>query len=99
MTIKNLSFQNRYRILFLFGFLSNISCNSKNSDDSVETIETLFHFYYGADLSYVNEMEDCGATYKNSYGIVQDPYTIFKNEGANLVRIRLMAQSNMDQLF
>lgn len=47
------------------------------------------HFYYGADLSYVNEMEDCGAVYKNSQGIGENPYKIFADAGANLVRVRL----------
>ncbi|CAL65023.1 glycoside hydrolase family 53 protein [Christiangramia forsetii] len=46
-------------------------------------------FYYGADLSYVNEMEDCGAAYKNSEGTSKDPYKIFEEAGANLIRIRL----------
>lgn len=46
-------------------------------------------FYYGADLSYVNEMEDCGAVYKNLNGTVQDPYEIFAEAGTNLVRVRL----------
>jgi len=34
-------------------------------------------------------MEDCGAIYKNSNGIEQDPYVIFSDAGANLVRLRL----------
>ncbi|AOW20131.1 glycoside hydrolase family 53 protein [Urechidicola croceus] len=46
-------------------------------------------FYYGADLSYVNEMEDCGASYKNLQGVEEDPYKIFSDAGANLVRVRL----------
>lgn len=46
-------------------------------------------FYYGADLSYVNEMEDCGATYYDSNNNNKDPFQIFKEEGTNLVRIRL----------
>ena len=46
-------------------------------------------FYYGADLSYVNEMIDCGAVYRNSENIVKDPYTIFSDAGANLIRVRL----------
>lgn len=50
---------------------------------------TKVSFYYGADLSYVNEMEDCGAIYKNDKGVAQDPYKIFKDAGANLIRIRL----------
>lgn len=46
-------------------------------------------FYYGADLSYVNEMIDCGAVYKNEDNQIKDPYTIFSEAGANLVRVRL----------
>ena len=45
-------------------------------------------FYFGADLSYVNEMEDCGATYTDNNQL-QDPYSIFKDHGSNLVRLRL----------
>jgi arabinogalactan endo-1,4-beta-galactosidase len=45
-------------------------------------------FYFGADLSYVNEMEDCGAQYREG-GVVRDPYALFREHGANLVRIRL----------
>ncbi|HEY3385759.1 MAG TPA: glycosyl hydrolase 53 family protein, partial [Saprospiraceae bacterium] len=45
-------------------------------------------FYFGADLSYVNEMEDCGATYTVNED-PQDAYTIFKDHGCNLVRLRL----------
>jgi arabinogalactan endo-1,4-beta-galactosidase len=46
-------------------------------------------FYFGADLSYVNEMEDCGVRYKTEDGVEQDPYTIFNDSKANLVRLRL----------
>jgi arabinogalactan endo-1,4-beta-galactosidase len=45
-------------------------------------------FYFGNDLSYVNEMEDCGAVYKEKMQ-PQDPFKIFANHGANLVRVRL----------
>ncbi|MEO6130735.1 MAG: glycosyl hydrolase 53 family protein [Saprospiraceae bacterium] len=45
-------------------------------------------FYFGADLSYVNEMEDCGAHY-TSGGVVEDPFQIFSEHGANLIRLRL----------
>ncbi|MBI5929839.1 MAG: glycosyl hydrolase 53 family protein [Chloroflexi bacterium] len=45
-------------------------------------------YYFGVDLSYVNEMEDCGATYRVN-GEPRDPYQIFADYGANLVRIRL----------
>ena len=42
----------------------------------------------GADLSYVNELEDCGAKYRVG-GEVRDPYHIFAGLGANVVRLRL----------
>ncbi|CAN5257150.1 arabinogalactan endo-1,4-beta-galactosidase [soil metagenome] len=45
--------------------------------------------YRGADLSYVNEMQDCGGVYKNEAGAEVDPYEFFKSKGANLVRLRL----------
>ena len=45
-------------------------------------------FYFGADQSYVNEMEDCGADY-NEEGQTKDVYDIFEDHGCNLVRLRL----------
>ena len=45
-------------------------------------------FYMGVDLSYVNEMVDCGAVYRVD-GEARDPYEIFYDYGANLVRFRL----------
>ncbi|MBP8002430.1 MAG: glycosyl hydrolase 53 family protein [Chloroflexi bacterium] len=45
-------------------------------------------FFFGADLSYVNEMNDCGATYRVN-GVAQDAFTLFAAQGTNLVRARL----------
>jgi len=42
----------------------------------------------GVDLSYVNEMEDCGARYEAG-GVRGDPFRILADAGANLVRLRL----------
>ena len=42
----------------------------------------------GVDLSYVNEMEDCGAQFR-LHGKLRDPYELFAEAGANLVRLRL----------
>ncbi len=44
--------------------------------------------YLGADLSYVNEMEDCGGSYRED-GQTVDPFALFGERGANLARIRL----------
>lgn len=46
------------------------------------------NFYFGADMSYVNEMEDCGVAYHED-SVAKDPYQIFKDHEGNLVRLRL----------
>lgn len=50
--------------------------------------KTADEFCLGADLSYVNELEDCGAKYQYN-GKPAEPYALFKEKGCNLVRIRL----------
>ncbi|MEZ5997848.1 MAG: glycosyl hydrolase 53 family protein [Hyphomonas sp.] len=44
--------------------------------------------WLGSDLSYVNEMVDCGAVYRDG-GVAKDPYQLFADRGNNLVRLRL----------
>ena len=44
--------------------------------------------YLGADLSSVNEMEDCGAVYRQR-GKKVDPFALLRKEGGNIVRVRL----------
>lgn len=79
-----------FSFIFSIFFLSN-SCSSGDDPnipkDDID--DTPISFYFGADLSYVNEMEDCGATYKDQNNVIKDPYVIFKEAGANLVRVRL----------
>ncbi|WP_372745076.1 arabinogalactan endo-beta-1,4-galactanase [Lutibacter sp.] len=79
------------KIIFLSLIISCFSCGNSNpgkSEVEEELIEKV-SFYYGADLSYVNEMLDCGAAYKNSEGTIKNPYKIFSEAGANLIRVRL----------
>jgi arabinogalactan endo-1,4-beta-galactosidase len=45
-------------------------------------------FYFGSDLSYVNQILDHGGLYKAN-GAVTSPYKIFKDQGNKLVRLRL----------
>jgi arabinogalactan endo-1,4-beta-galactosidase len=66
-----------------------ISCSKDDSEPVIIENPSSNVFYYGADLSYVNEMEDCGAVYKDSNENFKDPYKIFAEAGTNLVRIRL----------
>ena len=75
-------------IMMLLCMLCYVSCK----DDSVEEppIENPAEedFYFGADLSYVNQILDHSGVYKDE-GTVQDPYKIFKDHGANVIRLRL----------
>jgi arabinogalactan endo-1,4-beta-galactosidase len=45
-------------------------------------------FYFGADLSFANEMDDCGAVFKDG-GAPKDVFAVFKDHGTGLVRLRL----------
>jgi arabinogalactan endo-1,4-beta-galactosidase len=44
--------------------------------------------FLGADLSYVNEVEDRGGVFTHN-GCADDPFRILKAHGANIVRVRL----------
>lgn len=89
----------RFCIVIVSGFLFSVSACSKSKDStppstvdslpaSVNTFYPWTKFSIGADLSYVNEIEDNGGVYKDS-GATKDPFLIFKNHGCNTVRVRL----------
>ena len=54
----------------------------------VEDLASELDFWRGVDMSYVNEMEDCGAVYRVD-GAPRDPVKILADKGANLARFRL----------
>src|SRR5690606_10874956 len=54
----------------------------------VQVLSKATDFYVGADLSYVNEMQDCGADYRLNEKSL-DPFLLFAEAKANLVRVRL----------
>ena len=72
----------------------SLSCSKKTAATTSpgfappKTFYKYTQFVMGADLSYVNQVQDYGGVYKDS-GSVKDPFTIFKNRGANVVRVRL----------
>ena len=80
-------------LLFLPGifFLEGCKKSSGQSASPVPVSKVFYNwntFVMGADLSYVNEVQDYGGVYKDS-GAIKDPFVIFKNHGANTVRVRL----------
>lgn len=54
---------------------------------SINSSQVAPHFL-GADMSYINEMENCGGVYRSA-GKVVDPFQLFKTKGATVVRVRL----------
>lgn len=51
-------------------------------------LSTANGLFLGADLSYVNEMEDCGAVFRAG-GRRVDPFSHMRAQGGNIVRVRL----------
>ena len=56
-------------------------------------------FTIGADMSYANSVLANGGIYRDSSGNPIDPYTLFAQKGANMVRIRLWhtPENNIDK--
>lgn len=50
-------------------------------------------FYFGADLSFANEMDDCGVVYREN-GQPKDLFALFKEHGANIARVRIWTDGN-----
>jgi arabinogalactan endo-1,4-beta-galactosidase len=70
-------------IVFLF-----FSCKEKPGKESDKSFYKWTEFVVGADLSYVNEIEDAGGVYKVN-GQTKDVFAIMKSAGVNTVRVRL----------
>lgn len=64
---------------------SNFEANNYNLQTKSSTA---LPFLKGADLSYVNELQDGGVVFTEE-GISKDPYVLMKNYGSNAVRLRL----------
>ncbi len=77
--------------LSIFVFLL-ISCNSSENKE-IEVIQLKKYktdeFVMGADLSYVNAVQDYGGKYMDDGGKVTDPFVHLSQNGANVVRVRL----------
>jgi arabinogalactan endo-1,4-beta-galactosidase len=74
--------------LFIILVLMIFSCSDKVSAQLPQKTYKWDEFVMGADLSYINQVEDYGGIYKDS-GRQGDPFKIFQSHGANVVRVRL----------
>jgi len=70
----------KYFSFLLSAIVSLSACSQKSSPKP--------NFYLGADLSYVNELEDCGGVYLDK-GEKVEPFGYFNKRGSNIIRLRL----------
>lgn len=85
---KTITMTFMYLRIYLAAAVAAVTLAACQDDDSGATETARKLTYYGADLSYVNQIEEHGGVYKDD-GQQQSPYAIFKNHGTNLVRLRL----------
>lgn len=81
-------------LLFILMIAAFTACKKGLAQQPVVRVKDSTKFYkwtefvMGTDLSFVNQVQDNGGVYRDS-NVVKDPYIIFKNHGANVVRVRL----------
>jgi arabinogalactan endo-1,4-beta-galactosidase len=72
--------------ILVFGVIMILTgCKSDSTDPQPDESDP---YYFGSDLSFVNEILDHNGQYKDG-GEVRSPYRIFKDHGNNFVRLRL----------
>lgn len=76
------------RSIFFAALVSLASCGTVTVPITQAPRPISDDLWRGVDLSYVNELEDCGAVYSDHFGRT-DPYEIMNAAGANIVRLRL----------
>jgi arabinogalactan endo-1,4-beta-galactosidase len=75
-------------LCFFTGLIWSGSCNDHKIKPDGNESKPDTTFYFGADLSYVNQVLDHNGVYQVQ-GLVQSPYKVFHDKGTNLVRLRL----------
>ncbi len=75
-------------LTIVLSFTLSTNCSDNKITITDDPPRDLTDFYFGADLSYVNQILEYGGTYRDG-GEVRSPYRIFKDHGTKLVRLRL----------
>ena len=75
-------------IMLLLCMLCYESCKDDDVEEPPIDNPVDEDIYVGADLSYVNQILDHGGVYRDG-GTSQNPYKIFTDHGANVIRLRL----------
>lgn len=78
------------KLLYLLFFVFSCDDPAEIKDDKKEEEEKMEDdvFYFGSDLSYVNQILDYNGEYKVD-GVVENPYKIFSDRGNDIVRLRI----------
>ena len=69
----------------------SIADNNVNNTPGIKTkaVAAITSFAYGADASWVTEMEDAGKKFYNNSGTQQDLFTLLKGKGITAIRLRV----------
>jgi arabinogalactan endo-1,4-beta-galactosidase len=54
-----------------------------------KTVEAAHGFAYGADVGWLNQLENSGVTWKDDYGYTKDALQILKDHGIDSIRLRV----------
>jgi len=79
------------KLVLIIALISLGGCNGKSPNAAIiegPELPPASILYAGADLSWVNELEDCGAEYRRN-GVLRDPYELFAEVGLDTVRLRI----------
>lgn len=80
--------QNRYLLISLFTYTFFLFNCSKTESSNPDEDRPPAVFYFGADLSYINQILEHNGEFR-FMGSVRDPYQIFAAHGTTLARFRL----------
>lgn len=95
LSILNMRLLNKNTLLLFYAALAIsailfVNCNRQTTGSSRSSTKyySWEEFSMGVDLSYVNQVQDYGGKFKDE-GREKDPFRIFRDHGANTVRVRL----------
>jgi len=78
-------------IMLLWALCLQSSCSKNNNDDTnplPDDTTVAASFIFGADMSYVNQVEDHGGKFTEN-GVQKDVFKIFADNGATTIRVRI----------
>ncbi|WP_099469234.1 glycosyl hydrolase 53 family protein [Konateibacter massiliensis] len=85
--------RNRFKVLAVFlSIIMVLGCFSLPA----KTAKAASSFAYGADVGWLNQLENSGVTWQDDYGYTKDALQILKDHGIDSIRLRLFVNPPSD---